>query len=68
MLFEHPTKEDWDRISKSFPVKKLNVDVNDFKLEGNSFDHFSRTLEIWAWVNHLQNRIYDVWKSYVLLT
>lgn len=68
MLFEYPTKKDIERIAKSFDVQKLNVQVEDFPLNGDSIDAFSRSIELETWVNHLQNRIYDVWKSYVLLT
>jgi len=68
MLFEYPTKRDLQRIAKSFDVQKLNVRMEDFHLNSNSIDAFSRSIELETWVVHLQNRIYDVWKSYVLLT
>jgi hypothetical protein len=68
MLFEYPTKKDLEKIAKTFDVRRLNVYAEDFRLDGNSIDVFSRGIELETWVNHLQNRIYDVWKSYVFLT
>lgn len=67
MLLKYPDKTDLERIAKTFDFQRLNIHVEDFHAKGNSIDVFFQKIELEMWVHHLQNRIHDVWKSYVFL-
>jgi hypothetical protein len=67
---KHPSKKEWRRIAATFPVKQLNVWPNDFRRRETSISE-PRDLfvihETMNWEIHLQHRIRDTWRSYVLL-
>ena len=69
MLFEYPTEEDWEKIARDFPFEKLNVRIGDFKKRANSNDleEFFGNIELQTWTMHLQSRLFDVFRSFVLL-
>jgi Cthe_2314-like HEPN len=68
---KHPSKKEWRRIAATFPVKQLNVRLNDFQRRYDPSEASPRNLfvrhETLNWEMHLQHRIRDAWNGYVLL-
>jgi len=71
MLFEYPSKEQWNSLAATFPVQRLQVRLGDFQIDYDPATAGPRELfvniETTNWEMHLQSRISDVWKSYVML-
>lgn len=67
MLFEYPSESDWERIARTFPCRKLDISLDDFGGETDSIKKLLDYQELQAWAIHLQNRLIDVFKSYVFL-
>ncbi|KPJ50705.1 MAG: hypothetical protein AMJ41_00915 [candidate division Zixibacteria bacterium DG_27] len=67
MLFEYPSKDDWNELISSIPYEKLAVSIGDFKKKGDSLNDFVGNLQIETWLEHLGHRLFDVQKSYVML-
>jgi len=71
MLFEYPSKEQWKVLAATFPVARVQVRLGDFELDYDPTTAGPRELfvkiETMNWERHLQSRISDVWKSYVML-
>jgi hypothetical protein len=72
MIRKYPSKKEWKRIAGTFPVKRLHVHLNDFQraydpTTAGPREVFIR-LETMNWEMHLQLRINQLWKSYILLS
>lgn len=71
MLLEYPSKEQWNRLAATFPLQRLQVRLGDFQIDYDPTTAGPRELfvniEAINWEMHLQSRISDVWKSYVML-
>lgn len=70
LLLRVPTKEEWNEIATTFPVGKLQVNVNDFQSSVSQSiapRHIFKEIETMHWARHLQHRIADVWTSYIMV-
>lgn len=71
MIFDYPSKEQWNCLAATFPVERVQVRVGDFQIDYDPITAGPREvfvrIETINWERHLQSRISDVWKSYVML-
>jgi Cthe_2314-like HEPN len=71
MILDYPSKEYWNRLAATFPVERVQVRLGDFQIDYDPTTAGPREvfvkIETMNWERHLQSRISDVWKSYVML-
>ena len=67
MLFEYPTEEEWNEISKSHPFEKLIISRENFFIGGKGVENFIKHNITSRWVNYLIGRLFEVRKSFVFM-
>lgn len=71
MIFDNPTKAEYDRLIKDFPFDDSILDESIFKYSvhrENSFEALHSGQQLITWNNHLRNRMYQTSWSWLYLT
>jgi Cthe_2314-like HEPN len=64
---DFPSQNDWRKLASTWPFEKLQVSMDDFETKGRGLEDFTKNNQLRTWAIHLHNRIYDVFRSYVML-
>ena len=67
MLFEYPTKEEWNEIYKSYPFEKLIINREDYLIDGKGIENPIMYHTTSPWVNYLFGRLFEIKKSFVFM-